>query len=71
MASMKCKTCGIPVRWKPTIVGSELYCCMGCAYGGPCVCDYERLPDPDDLAAIVIWKETRLEISIHIVEESI
>lgn len=42
---------------------------MGCVYGGPCVCDYEQMPDPNDLAAIVIWKETRLEISLHIIEE--
>ena len=43
---------------------------MGCVYGGPCVCNYDQMPDPDDLAAIVIWKEKRLEISLHIIEES-
>jgi hypothetical protein len=70
MADITCKTCGIPIRWQPTIVGSEFYCCMGCVYGGPCVCDYEHMPHADDLAAIVIWREMRLEISLHIIEES-
>ena len=39
-----CTTCGIVVRWQPTIVESRTYCCLGCAEGGPCECDYDNLP---------------------------
>ncbi len=64
-----CGTCGIPIRWQPTIVGSETYCCIGCAYGGPCVCDYERLPDPDDRTSLVIWNESKLELRVYTLRE--
>ena len=49
----KCANCGIPIRWLPTRVGEALYCCVGCAAGGPCECDYARLPRPDQAAPLV------------------
>jgi hypothetical protein len=64
-----CGTCGITIRWQPTIVGSKTFCCIGCAYGGPCVCDYERLPNPDDRTSLVIWNESKLEIRVYSVRE--
>ncbi len=64
-----CETCGILIRWQPTIVGAENYCCIGCAYGGPCVCDYERLPDSNDRTSLVIWKQSKLEIRVYSVRE--
>jgi hypothetical protein len=48
-----CETCGIVIRWQPTIVDGKKYCCMGCALGGPCECDYENLPEPDQVNALV------------------
>jgi hypothetical protein len=41
-----CATCGIVIRWQPTIVEGKAYCCPGCAEGGPCACDYDNLPQP-------------------------
>jgi hypothetical protein len=49
-----CITCGIVIRWQPTIVEGKAYCCPGCAEGGPCVCDYDNLPQPDASNPIVI-----------------
>ena len=39
-----CTTCGIVIRWQPTTVEGKAYCCLGCAEGGPCECDYDNLP---------------------------
>jgi len=47
-----CANCGIPIQWLPTVVGGQTYCCLGCAEGGPCECDYASLPQPDDPAAL-------------------
>jgi hypothetical protein len=49
----KCANCGIPIRWLPTRVDDAVYCCVGCAAGGPCECDYARLPQPDQAAPLV------------------
>jgi hypothetical protein len=48
-----CANCGIEIRWRPTIVDGVAYCCLGCSRGGPCECDYSRLPRTDDNTAIV------------------
>lgn len=48
-----CHTCGITIRWKPTIVEAKTYCCLGCALGGPCDCDYDNLPQEDEANALV------------------
>jgi len=39
-----CVNCGITIRWEPTVVAGKTYCCLGCAQGGPCTCDYDNLP---------------------------
>ncbi|GBD08621.1 hypothetical protein HRbin22_00862 [Candidatus Thermoflexus japonica] len=39
-----CRNCGIEIEWQPVIVDRQPYCCLGCAQGGPCQCDYDRLP---------------------------
>lgn len=49
----KCANCGIPIRWEPTIVEGKAYCCVGCSHGGPCNCDYERLPKKGEVLHIV------------------
>ena len=49
-----CRSCGIEIRWKPTIVGDRTYCCIGCAQGGPCECDYDNLPRVDEVNALVV-----------------
>ncbi len=47
-----CANCGIEFDWQPTIVDGVAYCCIGCSQGGPCTCDYSRLPQPDDPTAL-------------------
>jgi len=49
----RCANCGIPIRWEPTLVQGRPYCCTGCAQGGPCSCDYSRLPRRGEEAALV------------------
>ena len=48
-----CSNCGIAIRWQPTIVDGEAYCCWGCSQGGPCSCDYSNLPLSTDRVALV------------------
>ena len=47
-----CANCGFELNWQPTIVDGAAYCCIGCSQGGPCTCDYGRLPQPDDPTAL-------------------
>jgi hypothetical protein len=35
-----CANCDIEFFWPPTLVQNTVYCCTGCAAGGPCNCDY-------------------------------
>jgi hypothetical protein len=37
---LRCANCDIEFVWSPTIVQNKVYCCSGCAAGGPCTCDY-------------------------------
>jgi hypothetical protein len=48
-----CANCGIVIDWQPTVVAGNSYCCLGCARGGPCDCDYENLPQPGAVNPIV------------------
>lgn len=36
----RCANCDIEFFWSPTVGQSNIYCCAGCAAGGPCNCDY-------------------------------
>ena len=36
----RCANCDIEFFWSPTVVQDNVYCCTGCAAGGPCTCDY-------------------------------
>ena len=49
-----CANCGIMFHWLPTIVDGKLYCCLGCAQGGPCECDYDNLPEHGEAQAMVL-----------------
>jgi len=49
-----CACCGIAIHWQPTIIDDKLYCCLGCAEGGPCNCDYDNLPNPGKPSELVI-----------------
>jgi hypothetical protein len=40
----RCANCDIVIEWGPTVVSGQAYCCIGCARGGPCCCDYSQLP---------------------------
>lgn len=43
----QCANCGIVFSWRPTVIRGTVYCCVGCSRGGPCTCDYARLPSMD------------------------
>jgi hypothetical protein len=36
----RCANCDIEFFWSPIVVQGSIYCCTGCAAGGPCTCDY-------------------------------
>lgn len=55
-AKVKCANCGITITWQPTIVDGRTYCCLGCARGGPCTCDYNHLPQPTDPVSLMLHK---------------
>ena len=33
-----CDRCGMEYEWAGVSIGDLVYCCMGCANGGPCTC---------------------------------
>ncbi len=33
-----CDTCGMQFDWAGVTLGDLVYCCAGCARGGPCIC---------------------------------
>jgi hypothetical protein len=41
-AVMRCANCDIEILWSPTVVQGKVFCCVGCAAGGPCSCDYSQ-----------------------------
>jgi len=53
---MICSNCGIPISWQPTVVDGRTYCCLGCARGGPCTCDYSNLPRRGEYRAIFLQR---------------
>jgi hypothetical protein len=55
---LTCANCGIVIRWQPTMVDGKIYCCLGCAEGGPCKCDYDNLPEAGRITPIV-WLRLR------------
>ncbi len=36
----RCANCDIEFFWPTTVAQGSIYCCTGCAAGGPCNCDY-------------------------------
>jgi hypothetical protein len=48
-----CANCGIAIHWQATIVDGRVFCCLGCAQGGPCECDYDNLPELGSMSAMV------------------
>ncbi len=40
----RCASCDIQLEKPPLTVEGFLYCCHGCAHGGPCVCSYVGEP---------------------------
>jgi hypothetical protein len=51
--NITCANCGIEINWQPTVVDGQVYCCLGCARGGPCTCDYSSLPRVGEFRAVV------------------
>jgi len=49
---LKCANCEIVIHWQPTVVDGRVYCCLGCAQGGPCECDYDNLPRRGEIQAM-------------------
>ncbi len=52
-----CANCGIVFTWQPTVVDGRVFCCVGCANGGPCECDYSDLPHMGKVRSIVVRRE--------------
>lgn len=50
---LRCDNCGIRIHWQATLIDGRAYCCLGCAEGGPCLCDYDNLPQADKERPIV------------------
>jgi hypothetical protein len=65
-----CANCSIEITWRPTIVDGLPYCCLGCSRGGPCECDYSRLPKTDDHTAIVRFATVAVQVSFPAQEPS-
>jgi hypothetical protein len=59
-SELKCANCGIIIRWQPTIVDTQVYCCAGCAQGGPCQCDYDNLPPRGEVQAMILQRSRDL-----------
>ena len=34
-----CDRCGMSYDWHGVTIGDLVYCCTGCASGGPCICN--------------------------------
>jgi hypothetical protein len=43
---LACSTCGFLVEASGVELGGRVYCCQGCAVGGPCCCSYD-LPETE------------------------
>ncbi len=41
----RCANCDIEIAWAPIVSSGLAYCCLGCAQGGPCSCDYSEHPN--------------------------
>src|SRR5215218_7795708 len=39
-----CAGCELEVVWPPIERDGQVYCCDGCAVGGPCCCSYDEVP---------------------------
>jgi hypothetical protein len=37
----RCASCDIEISGVPELVDGDVFCCPGCAEGGPCTCTYE------------------------------
>lgn len=42
-----CATCELEINWPPVERGHARFCCDGCAAGGPCICTYDEITDPE------------------------
>ena len=42
-----CDQCGMRYDWPGVEVDGRVYCCAGCASGGPCTCDRTFVTDAD------------------------
>lgn len=40
---LRCDNCDFPILGFPARVGERVYCCLDCARGGPCNCNYTVL----------------------------
>lgn len=37
----RCANCRLEIAWEPIVVDGQVFCCGGCAQGGPCYCSYD------------------------------
>lgn len=69
--SFTCASCEATFDWPPMVHHGLVFCCAGCAAGGPCSCSYDRREDllvqraglPDLPMTPAAWRSLTLEAS--------
>jgi transcription elongation factor GreA len=46
------------ITWRPIARGHERFCCDGCAAGGPCICTYDEVTDPEVVMSVQLSSRT-------------
>ncbi len=59
-----CANCGLDIPWRPVVADGRVYCCGGCARGGPCYCSYD-LPAGSGETRPATFPEEGGDASLH------
>lgn len=54
----RCANCRLEIVGVPVLVDGQLYCCAGCARGGPCCCSYDP-PEPAGAPLCKVYLDRR------------
>ena len=55
---VSCASCEMEIRWPPIARGHDRFCCDGCAAGGPCICTYDEVTDPEVVMSVQLSSRT-------------
>jgi hypothetical protein len=59
-----CANCRLDIPWPPVVANGQVYCCGGCARGGPCYCSYDA-PEAPGEAEGARRLEERFDATLH------